>query len=213
MQGAPRRRDAATDARRRSHRDRASALFREAAPIRRALVAPVGVGSRAWPARRRDPAEKPIKASAPVRPLGAARRTRGPSAERRSSVPGYDRERDPTVTTNAALNIVFGVIVGGGIGFHRRRDGLSRPYRPRRRHHRPSRGARHRPVRRISPYGLLGRRWPTVARTSVRVDQGLELRQLQASRSHRVTTSATTGSVSTGWRRKPQRAVIPSSRR
>jgi hypothetical protein len=41
----------------------------------------------------------------------------GPSAERRSSVPGYDRERDQTVTTNAALNIVFGVIVGGGIGF------------------------------------------------------------------------------------------------
>jgi hypothetical protein len=212
MQGAPRRRDAATDARRRSHRDRASALFREAAPIRRALVAPVGVGSRAWPARRRDPAEK----HQGKRARSATRRGApysGPSAERRSSVPGYDRERDPTVTTNAALNIVFGVIVGGGIGFHRRRDGLSRPYRPRRRHHRPSRGARHRPVRRISPYGLLGRRWPTVARTSVRVDQGLELRQLQASRSHRVTTSATTGSVSTGWRRKPQRAVIPSSRR
>jgi hypothetical protein len=41
----------------------------------------------------------------------------GPSAERRSSVPGYDRERDQTVTTNAALNIVAGVFVGAGIGF------------------------------------------------------------------------------------------------
>jgi F0F1-type ATP synthase assembly protein I len=32
-------------------------------------------------------------------------------------VPGYDRERDQTVTTNASHNIVAATFVGAGIGF------------------------------------------------------------------------------------------------
>jgi hypothetical protein len=44
----------------------------------------------------------------------------GDSARNRSSVPGYDRERDPTATTQAGLNIfgmpLFGAAVGAGVG-------------------------------------------------------------------------------------------------
>lgn len=44
----------------------------------------------------------------------------GDSARRRSPVPGYDRERDPTTTTQAGLNIfgmpALGAAIGAGLG-------------------------------------------------------------------------------------------------
>jgi hypothetical protein len=50
----------------------------------------------------------------------ASRTYSGASGKRRSSVPGYDRERDPTATTQAGLNIfgmpLLGAATGAGVG-------------------------------------------------------------------------------------------------
>jgi hypothetical protein len=63
----------------------------------------------------RPKGERGAGKSSPPRPN--RRRYSGPSAERRSPVPGYDRERDQTVTTNAAFNVLCGAGLGYALGF------------------------------------------------------------------------------------------------
>jgi hypothetical protein len=58
----------------------------------------------------------------PARPTDRepSRTYSGDSGRRRSSVPGYDRERDPTTSTQAGLNIfgmpLLGAATGAGLG-------------------------------------------------------------------------------------------------
>jgi len=66
---------------------------------------------------RSDPAESGRTASESANPPRKTRRYSGPSGRRHSSIPGYDRERDATITTNAAFNVIWGGGLGGAIGF------------------------------------------------------------------------------------------------
>jgi hypothetical protein len=74
-----------------------------------------------WQAQARG-SNRADKRRAPARPADRepSRTYSGTSGKRRSSVPGYDRERDATATTQAGLNLfgmpLLGAATGAGVG-------------------------------------------------------------------------------------------------
>lgn len=63
----------------------------------------------------RRPARQPYEGVREQSP-GRARSYTGSSGRRRSSVPGYDSERDVTRTTRAGINLMSALVLGSGIG-------------------------------------------------------------------------------------------------